>query len=104
MTATDIQMEIPSNIARVSISVGLQCPQDSLTRRRVRVSDLDWGIPPGTTFFEQETDSIGQAGEKELVEQVIMALEEQGFQQDGDQCPSELDRGYHLSFKRGEAE
>jgi len=95
---TAIGIEILEEVKHISVSVGLPCPQDGDSRRHVSVSDADSSSMPPPCFFEQETEGL-RSEEESLLEEVISALQDEGFSETNRMDSSETE-GYHIWFER----
>ncbi len=93
------KMEIPPEIKKITISVGLLCPQDWDSRRCVRATDANSKEVPAATYFEKETEGISDLQEKEIVEQVVLALNAENFTESS-RRNSPLTEGYHVWLER----
>lgn len=86
--------EIPPEVKRLTISVGILRPQDGDCGHSLRIVDSDSTEIPAPSYFEVETEG---ADESSLIGKVITALSAQGFH--GFQSKGGRDVS-HMSCKR----
>lgn len=96
---SEITLNIPTKVISVVMSVGILCPQDSMSCHSITIlEDIIFGLNP--LFFRKETEHMSRNEEEFIIKQLIIALGRIGFHQKGNRRQIEFLYSFHIIFER----